>query len=36
MARLDGRTLWERCGVWNREPLTSASTKHISVREKPR
>jgi SAM-dependent methyltransferase len=36
MARLGGMRLSERWGDWNREPFTSASTKHISVWEKPR
>jgi len=34
MARLAGMTLRERWSDWNREPLTSASTSHISVWEK--
>ena len=34
MARLAGMTLRDRFGDWNREPFTSASTKHISVWEK--
>jgi SAM-dependent methyltransferase len=35
MARLAGMTLRERWSVWNREPFTSESTKHVSVWEKP-
>jgi hypothetical protein len=35
MARLAGMTLRERWSDWNREPFTAASTKHISVWEKP-
>jgi SAM-dependent methyltransferase len=33
MARLAGMTPLERWGGWNREPFTSASTKHVSVWE---
>jgi SAM-dependent methyltransferase len=36
MARLAGMTLRERWSGWNREPFTSASTKHVSVWEKNR
>ncbi len=36
MARLAGLTLRERWSDWDRMPFTSASTKHISVWEKPR
>jgi SAM-dependent methyltransferase len=35
MARLGGMRLRERFGGWRREPFTSASTKHVSVWEKP-
>ena len=35
MAQLAGMTLRERWGGWKREPLTSESTKHVSVWEKP-
>ena len=35
MARLAGMTLRERWSGWNREPLTSESTKHVSVWQKP-
>jgi len=34
MARLAGMELRERWGGWQREPFTSASTKHVSVWEK--
>jgi SAM-dependent methyltransferase len=36
MARLAGMRLRQRRGGWKREPFTSASTKHVSVWEKPR
>jgi SAM-dependent methyltransferase len=35
MARLAGMRLRERWSGWNREPFTAASTKHVSVWEKP-
>jgi SAM-dependent methyltransferase len=35
MARLAGLRLRERWSDWTREPFTSASTKHVSVWEKP-
>lgn len=35
MARLAGMTLRERWAGWRREPFTDASTKHVSVWEKP-
>jgi SAM-dependent methyltransferase len=35
MARLAGMRLRERWGGWAREPFTSASTKHVSVWERP-
>ncbi len=35
MARIAGMTLRERWADWDRTPFTSASTKHISVWEKP-
>jgi len=35
MARLAGMRLRERWSDWNREPFTSASTKHVSVWERP-
>jgi SAM-dependent methyltransferase len=35
MARLAGMTLRARRSGWNRKPFTSASTKHVSVWEKP-
>jgi SAM-dependent methyltransferase len=35
MARLAGLGLRERWSGWRREPFTSASTKHVSVWEKP-
>ena len=35
MARLAGMTLRERWSSWEREPFTSASTKHVSVWERP-
>jgi SAM-dependent methyltransferase len=35
MAELAGMSLRERWSGWNREPFTSASTKHVSVWEKP-
>jgi SAM-dependent methyltransferase len=35
MARLAGMTLRERWSGWRREPFTSASTRHVSVWEKP-
>ncbi|HEY7603642.1 MAG TPA: class I SAM-dependent methyltransferase [Gaiellaceae bacterium] len=35
MARLAGLTLRERWSGWSREPFASASTKHVSVWEKP-
>jgi hypothetical protein len=35
MARLAGMTLRERWSGWQREPLTSESTKHVSVWQKP-
>jgi hypothetical protein len=35
MARLAGMRLRERWSDWSRTPFTSASTKHISVWEKP-
>jgi SAM-dependent methyltransferase len=36
MARLAGLQLRERLGGWRGEPFTAASTKHVSVWEKPR
>lgn len=35
MARLAGMTLRERWSDWSREPFTAASTKHVSVWERP-
>jgi hypothetical protein len=35
MAQLAGMRLRSRWGGWKREPFTSESTKHVSVREKP-
>jgi hypothetical protein len=35
MARLAGMTLRERWADWDRSPFTAASTKHVSVWEKP-
>jgi SAM-dependent methyltransferase len=35
MARIAGMRLRERWGDWTREPFTRASTKHVSVWEKP-
>jgi Methyltransferase domain len=35
MARIAGMSLRERWGDWKREPFTSASTKHVSVWQKP-
>jgi SAM-dependent methyltransferase len=35
MARLAGMTLRDRWSDWNREPFTSTSRSHISVRQKP-
>jgi SAM-dependent methyltransferase len=35
MARIAGMTLRERWAGWTGEPFTSASTKHVSVWEKP-
>jgi len=35
MARIAGLRLRERWGGWKREPLTSASPRHVSVWEKP-
>ena len=35
MARLAGMRLRERWGGWRREPFTGASTRHVSVWEKP-
>jgi hypothetical protein len=31
MARIAGMSLCDRWSGWNREPFTSASTKHVSV-----
>jgi len=36
MARLAGMRLRERWSGWRREPFTAASTRHVSVWEKPR
>ena len=34
MAKIAGMTLRERWSSWNRDPLTSDSTMHISVWQK--
>ncbi|HUJ55315.1 MAG TPA: class I SAM-dependent methyltransferase [Gaiellaceae bacterium] len=36
MARIAGMTLRERWADWDRSPFTAASTKHVSVWERPR
>ena len=36
MARLGGLRLRERWGSWTREPFTAASSRHVSIYERPR